>query len=160
MEETAEQVTSENPAFLTLTDDGQSGGSLRRLKLERPVWTVPVVVLDVDPKDLLKMAAPNEQQPIQALGADGATHRPAYAFAVGARTGVTSTWAPSERNASSKLRQNFASRSRSRKRTCRSRSPNTSSKLRACWVTQVLSGWAVTPARCTRRVSSSMKNRT
>ncbi len=42
MQETAEQVASEHPAFLTLTDDGQSGGSVRRLKLERPVWTVPV----------------------------------------------------------------------------------------------------------------------
>src|SRR6266545_8273497 len=72
MQETAEQVASEHPAFLTLTDDGQSGGSVRRLKLERPVWTVPVVVLDVDPQDLLQMAAPNDRQPIQALGADGA----------------------------------------------------------------------------------------
>jgi hypothetical protein len=36
------------------------------------VWTMPVVVLDVDTKDLLQMAAPNDQQPIQALGADGA----------------------------------------------------------------------------------------
>jgi hypothetical protein len=33
---------------------------------------MPVVVLDVDTKDLLQMAAPNDQQPIQALGADGA----------------------------------------------------------------------------------------
>ena len=30
----------------------------------------------------------------------------------------------------------------------------------ACWVTQAESGWEVTPARCTRRVWSSMKNRT
>ncbi len=50
MEETAEQVTSEHRAVLTLTDDGQFGGSVRGLELERPVWTVPVVVLDVDPK--------------------------------------------------------------------------------------------------------------
>jgi hypothetical protein len=53
MQETAEQVTSEHPALLTLTNDGQSGGSVRRLKLERPVRTVPVVVLDIDPQDLL-----------------------------------------------------------------------------------------------------------
>jgi hypothetical protein len=72
MEETAQQVTSDQRAVLTLTDDGQLDGSARRLELERPVWTVPVVVLDVDPKDLLKMAAPNQQQPIQALGTDGA----------------------------------------------------------------------------------------
>jgi hypothetical protein len=32
--------------------------------------------------------------------------------------------------------------------------------VRACWVTQRLSGLAVTPARCTRLVSCSMKNST
>jgi hypothetical protein len=72
MQETAKQVTSEHPALLTLPNDGQSSGSVRRLKLERPVGTMPVVVLDVDTKDLLQMTAPNDQQPIQALGADGA----------------------------------------------------------------------------------------
>jgi hypothetical protein len=72
MQETAEQVTSAHLTSFILTDDGQSGGSVRRLKPERPVRTVPVVVLDVDPQDLLHMAAPNDQQPVQALGADGA----------------------------------------------------------------------------------------
>jgi hypothetical protein len=33
-------------------------------------------------------------------------------------------------------------------------------RFRAFWVTQAESGWAVTPAGCTRRVESSMKNRT
>jgi hypothetical protein len=70
--QTAEQVASAHLTWFSLTDDGQSGGLVRCLKLERPVGTVPVVVLDVDPKDLLQMAAPNDQQPIQALGADGA----------------------------------------------------------------------------------------
>jgi hypothetical protein len=71
MQETAEQVTSAHLTSFILTDDGQSGGSVRRLKPERPVGTVPVVVLDVDSKDLLQMAASNDQQPVQALGADG-----------------------------------------------------------------------------------------
>src|SRR5439155_4009651 len=31
-------------------------------------------------------------------------------------------------------------------------------RLRACWTTQAPSGWAVKPARCTRRLWSSMKN--
>ena len=96
MEQTAEQVTSEHSTFLTLTDGGQSVGSVRRLKPERPVRTVPVVMLDVDPKDLLQMAAPNDQQPVQALGADGADPPfCVYVFAVGARTGVASTSPPS-----------------------------------------------------------------
>ena len=72
MQETAEQITSEHSAPLTLPNDSQSSGSVRRLKLERPVGTMPVVVLDVDTKDLLQMTAPNDQQPIQAFGADGA----------------------------------------------------------------------------------------
>jgi hypothetical protein len=71
MQETAEKVTSAHPTSFILTDDGQSGGSVRRFKLERPVCSVPVVVLDIDTEDLLQMATPNDQQPIQALGADG-----------------------------------------------------------------------------------------
>jgi hypothetical protein len=46
MQETAEQVTSAHLTSFILTDDGQSGGSVRRLKPERPVQTVPVVTLD------------------------------------------------------------------------------------------------------------------
>jgi hypothetical protein len=72
MQETAEQVTSAHLTSFILTDDGQSGGSVRRLKPERPMRTVPVVLLDVDPQDLLQMAAPDDQQPVQALGPDGA----------------------------------------------------------------------------------------
>jgi hypothetical protein len=60
MQETAEQVTSAHLTSFILTDDGQSGGSVRRLKPERPVRTVPVVVFDVDPQDLLQMAAADD----------------------------------------------------------------------------------------------------
>jgi hypothetical protein len=42
----------------------------------------------------------------------------------------------------------------------RPRSSRTSSRLRACWVTQRPLGLAVTPARRTRRVSNSMTNST
>src|SRR6266540_1997833 len=70
------------------------------------------------------------------------------------------TSAPSDPKTSSNARVNFASRSRSRNRSRRPRSPSISSRLRACWATQAPSGWAVTPARQTRRVSSSMKNST
>ena len=62
-------------------------------------------MLDVDPKDLLQVATADDQQPIQALGAD----RPHPALRVrvrlGACTDVKSTSAPSERNTSSKLRE-------------------------------------------------------
>jgi hypothetical protein len=87
-------------------------------------------------------------------------HRSAKPFALGACTGVSTTSASSDRNTSSKARQNLASRSRSRKRTRRPRSPNVSRRLRACWTTQAPSGLAVTPPKCTCRVSSSIKTST
>jgi hypothetical protein len=85
--------------------------------------------------------------------------RSAWAFAFGVRTGVTSTSALSARNTSNP-RQNFASRSRMRNRTGRPGSFSIRSRLRAYWVTQLPVGLAVTPARWTRRVASSMKNST
>jgi hypothetical protein len=33
--------------------------------------TVPVVVLDIDPQDLFQVTTADDQQPVQALGADG-----------------------------------------------------------------------------------------
>jgi hypothetical protein len=94
MQQTAEQVTSAHLTSFNLTDDGPSGGSVRRLKPERPVRTVPVVVLDGDLQDLLQMPAPNDQQPVQALGADGAD--PPFCIRVRGRHphGVTSTSPP------------------------------------------------------------------
>jgi hypothetical protein len=77
MQETAEQVTSAHPALLTLPNDVSRAGRSGASKPERPVGTVPVVVLDVDPQDLLQMTAPNDQQPIQALARTVPTHRSA-----------------------------------------------------------------------------------
>jgi hypothetical protein len=79
------------------------------------------------------------------------TQRSAYASASGARTGVRSTWAPCEQNTSSKLRQNFVSQSRSRKRTCRPRSPAPAADCGPAGRPQAPSGLAVTPARWTWR---------
>jgi hypothetical protein len=62
------------------------------------------------------------------------------------------------RKTSSKPATNFESRSRIRNLT--SSSAPERLRLRACWVTQRLSGFAVMPARWTRRVCSSMKNST
>ena len=44
--------------------------------------------------------------------------------------------------------------------TGRPQSVHRSPRFLACWATQAESGWAVAPTRCTRRVESSMKNRT
>jgi hypothetical protein len=40
------------------------------------------------------------------------------------------------------------------------RSPRSRRRLRACWATHGPVGWAVTPAKCTRRLSSWMTNST
>jgi hypothetical protein len=69
-------------ALIVRTEDGQPGGRIRRLQHERPVGTV-AVVLDVDPKDPLQVATANDQEPVEALGAD----RPDPALCVRARLG-------------------------------------------------------------------------
>jgi hypothetical protein len=70
MEETAEQVASMHSALLLVANDRQPAGLIWRLKHQRPVGPVVVVVPDVDAKDLLQMASAHDQQPVQALGAD------------------------------------------------------------------------------------------
>jgi hypothetical protein len=83
VQEATEPVASTNAALLILTDDGQPGGWFWCLQPERSVWTVFVVVLDVHPKDPRQMPASYNQEPVQALGADGA-HPP---LRVGVRPG-------------------------------------------------------------------------
>jgi hypothetical protein len=133
VKQTAEQVTPADLGRLIVADEGRSGGWVRRLKAKRPVRPMGVVVLNVDSEHVLEVAASEDQQPVQALSA----HRPDPALSVsvrvGARTGVRSTSAPSEQNRSSNVRQNFASRSRTTKRSRRPRSLSISRRLRACW---------------------------
>ena len=83
MQESAEQVASTHGASVILAEVSQPAGRVWWLQLERPVGTVAVVMLDVDPQDLLKVAAPDDQQPVQALGPD----RAHPAFRVGIRRG-------------------------------------------------------------------------
>src|SRR4029450_8514426 len=79
--ESAEQVTPVYLGGMILAGKGWFDGWIRRLQPERPGGGVGVVVLDIDPKDLLEVAAPDEQQPVQALGA----YRPDPALRVGVR---------------------------------------------------------------------------
>jgi hypothetical protein len=46
---------------------------------------VPVVVRDVDPKNLFQVGAPDDQQPVQHSARTVRTQRSACAFATGAR---------------------------------------------------------------------------
>jgi hypothetical protein len=78
-----EEIASVDSGRPTHPGERQSNGWIRRLQPERPVRTVGVVVLDIDPQHLLEVAAPDDQQPVQALG----PHRsdPALRVGVGVR---------------------------------------------------------------------------
>ena len=117
-----------------------------------------VVVLDVEAEHLRKVSSPADQQPVQTLG----PHRPDPALGVGVGVGrldrrdqyLGVVRIEDVVEGTGELRIPIANSTR------RPRSPSTRRRLRACWVTQAQSGWAVTPAKWTRRVSSSMKNST
>jgi hypothetical protein len=47
------------------------------------MWTLAVVVVDVDAENMLEMAAVEDQQPVEALRAEVRTKRSAIAFAFG-----------------------------------------------------------------------------
>jgi hypothetical protein len=158
--ETTEEITSVDSGRPTHPGERQSDGWIWRLQPERPVRTVGVVVLDIDVEDLLEVAAPDDQQPVQALG----PHRsdPALRVGVGVRRlhrrdqHLGALGAEHVVEAAGELRVAVAQH----EAQLSSSFAEHSSKLRACWVTQPLLGLAVTPARWTRRVSSSMKNKT
>jgi hypothetical protein len=71
MEEPAEQVASMNAVVLIPADELDRGGQVRWSQPQRPMRPMPVVVVDVDPEHSLEMSAPDNQQPVEALGADG-----------------------------------------------------------------------------------------
>jgi hypothetical protein len=89
-----------------------------------------------------------------------ATHRPAIAFARGAWTGVFTVGMPAAVKAASDAAVNVASRSRIKDVGPCARCPGLISRLRACWGARAPVGWAVIPARCTRRVPCSMTTST
>jgi hypothetical protein len=124
------------------------------------VRPVAVVMRDEDAEHLLEMSSAEDQDPVETLGAGGADERSAMAFAFGARTGVRMISRLSLRKTASKLRLNLLSRSWMTKRSGFGRSDNDQASWRACWVTQAVFGFALQPARWTRRLPSSMKNKT
>ena len=132
----------------------------RRPLPEGAVRPVLVVMPGEGREDVVEVAAADDQEPVEAFTRTLPTQRSACARARGARTGALITRMPWERKTASKSRMNLLSRSRMRNR---GRTPSSSSyisRLRACWVTQRPSGLVVIPARWTRRVASSMKNKT
>jgi hypothetical protein len=116
------------------------------------------VVRDVGPEHSLEVPTTVDQDVVEALLA----HGPHKALREGVRPRCPDRRSddPDALGAEHRIEgpEYLASRSRSRNRTPDSRS--STARFRACPVTHVESGYAVTPATCTRRVESSMKNRT
>src|SRR5712691_8615063 len=98
-----------------------------------------VVVVDVDAEYPLEVLAVEDQQPVDALGADRADEALRESRSpFGARTGVRTIVICSLRKTSSKGPVCLLSRSRIRKRICCSAKKRPRS--RACWVTQLPPG--------------------
>ena len=126
---------------------------------EGAVGTMGVVMLDVVSEHGLQMAATEDERTVEAFTPQGADHAQ-MALARGAWIGVFTTLTPSAVNTVSKEVVNLVSRSRMRNLTSLASSASVIERLRACWVTQPVTGLAVTPAIRTRRVSWWMKTRT
>src|SRR5215211_5107739 len=156
------QEAAESVASLESRDSGERGWWRRWLgcdgwaAAERSVRALGVVVVDVDAQDAVELPWADDQQPVQALGPRGpdealgvcvglwrAERRLDHRDALGAKDLVES-----------------AGELESRSRISNAMSPSAALRLRlrACWATQRPSGFAVAPARWTRRVCSSMKN--
>src|SRR6266702_2841874 len=65
------EVAAAHPGSARVADQGRSGGGIGRFQPNRSVWTVLVVVPDIDPQGLLEVTTADDQQPVKALGADG-----------------------------------------------------------------------------------------
>jgi hypothetical protein len=147
MDQATEQVSSMHDALAVLADDGQSGGGVGRLKLERPVGTMAVVVPGVDPKDLLKVTAADDKQPVQALG----SHPTNPPFGEGVRVGRlhrraqhVDTFRPEHVvEPAAELRVPIPDE----ETRPASSFVQGQQQVRACWVIQAALGLAVTPAR-------------
>jgi hypothetical protein len=114
MHKTSKEIASVDSGRLIHAGERQSGGWFRRLQPERPVRAVGIVVLDVDPQDLLEVAAIEDEQPVQALSPYRAN--PALRIGIGVRRLYRrdQNLGALGAHTSSKLRGNFASWSAAR----------------------------------------------
>jgi hypothetical protein len=131
---------------------------LGRVEFERPMRPLSVVVVEVDAEHAFEVTPVEDQQSVQALGADGPDEAFCDRVGLGCSHGRLDD---SDALAAKDLVEGalyLPSRSRIRKRTPwteRSRP-----RLRARWVTPALPGFFVQPARQTRRLVWTMKKRT
>jgi hypothetical protein len=71
VKQATEEIASAHSGLLSLADQGQPGGWTRRFQPKRSMCTMSVVVLDIDLEGLLQVTTADDQQPVEALGADG-----------------------------------------------------------------------------------------
>ena len=82
MKEAAEPVTADD--MRRRGGRRRSRDGLWRLERECPVWPRGVVMVDVGPEHVLEVAAAEDQQPVEAVAADGADE--ALGIGVGLRS--------------------------------------------------------------------------
>ncbi len=156
MDESAEQVAT-----------AKAGGrwqrrwfaAARREQLESSVWPVLVVVTPVNAEHVLEMAAAEDEDPVEAVGANRAHPTLGEGVRVRGLNWRADDLDASVRKTSSKAWLNFESRSWMRNRKGCS-SPSCMTRLRACWVTQRPSGFELQATYSIRLVASEMKKST
>jgi hypothetical protein len=158
VDESAESVASVELVWPVRTD--WAWPWYRWCQRERAVWPVGVVVADIDAQDALELPAAGDQEPVEAVAADGADPALGDRVRLRPRNGVRTISTLSLRKTLSKARPNLLSRSWMRNRTGVARSESDHASWRACWVVQHPSGFALQPATCTRRLLSSRKKST
>jgi hypothetical protein len=131
----------------------------RYLKLDSSMRALPVVVAGILAKDSLEVAVANDEQPIEAFGAN----RSYPAFRVGVRPWRSDRCLDhADSLGAEHLLEgavNLVSRFRMRNLMERPRSERSPTRLRATWVTNAPVGCSVTPRMCTSRVDSSINEK-
>jgi hypothetical protein len=124
------------------------------------MWPVGVVVVDVDAQDTLELSAAADQEPVEAIAADGAD--PAFGERVCLRRpkrGADDLDAFTAKDLIERARE-FTVAVADQEAGGVARSGSDQASCRACWAVQLPSGFAVQPATCTRRLPSSRKKGT
>jgi hypothetical protein len=158
VDQSAKPVSSQDPHIRIFC--GRIGSPRWWVLVQRPAWPVGVVVIGVLAQDEPQMPFTSDQHPIQAFVAS-ATY-PAFGDRVRARRlygcGDDPDSDGGERGV--QRRGELGVPVMDQELEAGDLIAMSMSRLRACWVTQVPVGWAVIPARCTRRVACSMNSKT
>ena len=86
MDEAAQAITSSDRSASRMLNKTLRGSICAwRAEVERAVWSVAVVMIDVDAQDALEVSTISDEQPVEALGA----HGPHESLGDGVRLGCT-----------------------------------------------------------------------